>query len=86
MPNAVVVLVPDQPLRGFGYLYRTGATDMNGVYELGGIEPGNYRVFAWRRLNGAAYRNEDFMKEQIGQPVVMRNEEKVTVDLVVVAE
>jgi hypothetical protein len=69
--NAVVALVPDVPLRAAGVLYRSAVSDINGNYQLRGIAPGNYHLFAWSNLEGAAYRNVEFMKEfnDLGTPV-----------------
>jgi hypothetical protein len=36
--------------------------DSSGHFELRGIAPGNYHLFSWIALPGAAYRNADFMK------------------------
>ena len=62
VPDAVVALVPDAPLRNAGLLYRSGTTDINGKYQLRGVAPGSYKIFAWTELEGAAYRNAEFMQ------------------------
>jgi len=64
--NAVVALVPDAPLRSAGPLYRSNVTDFDGSYELRGVAPGSYHVYAWTDLEGAAYRNAEFMKAYDG--------------------
>ncbi len=61
--NAIVALVPDAPLRGAGVFYRSVVSDVNGSYQLRGIAPGSYHLFAWSELEGAAYRNAEFMKD-----------------------
>jgi hypothetical protein len=63
IPDAVVALVPDAPRRNFAPHYRSVITDPNGGFEIHGIAPGTYRLFAWTELEGAAYRNAEFMKE-----------------------
>ena len=80
---AVVALVPDSPLRNAGDLYRSAITDSNGNFELHGIAPGNYRLFAWPDLEGAAYRNAEFMKEydERGKPVQIQNDSRMTTSL-----
>jgi hypothetical protein len=81
--DAVVALVPDAPLRNAGPLYRSGATDQNGSFELRGAAPGSYHLFAWPELEGAAYRNADFMKqfEDGGKAVRIERPERVSVDI-----
>ncbi len=71
LSNAVVALVPDAPLRSAGVLYRSIVSDINGRYQLRGIAPGSYHLFAWSELAGAAYRNELFLRdfEDKGQAV-----------------
>jgi hypothetical protein len=64
LSDAVVVLVPDQPYRlNGGLLYRSTISDVSGNFELRGVAPGNYHLFAWPDLEGAAYRNAEFMKK-----------------------
>jgi hypothetical protein len=65
VPNATVVLVPASPLPAGDSRYRVAVTDVNGHFELRGIAPvGAYRLFAWEGdLNGAAYRNAQFMEQ-----------------------
>jgi hypothetical protein len=63
LSDAVVVLVPDAPYRWTGGpLYRSTISDVSGNFELRGIAPGNYHLFAWPDLEGLAYRNAEFMK------------------------
>jgi len=51
-------------------------SDVNGKYELRGIAPGSYHLFAWTELEGGAYRNADFMKEfeGMGTPIKIEAE------------
>jgi hypothetical protein len=63
LSDAVVVLVPDAPLRSADVLYRSVISDVSGRYQLRGVAPGSYHLFAWTELEGAAYRNEQFLKE-----------------------
>jgi hypothetical protein len=64
LADAVVVLVPDAPYRSNGGpLYRSTISDVSGNFELRGIAPGNYHVFAWPDLEGPAYRNAEFLKK-----------------------
>jgi hypothetical protein len=69
--RAIVALIPYP--HSAKHLYRTANTDENGHFTISAIPPGSYRLFAWSKLNGAAYKNADFMKqyETRGTPVVI---------------
>ena len=58
--GALVVLVPDEPAAK--HLYRKTNADQNGAFTIQAVAPGNYHIFAWTELNGAAYKNAAFMK------------------------
>jgi len=81
--DAIVALVPDAPLRAGGPLYRSGVSDINGKYQLRGIAPGAYHLFAWSELEGAAYRNADFLKdfEARGKPTQIEKNSHSSLDL-----
>jgi len=64
LSDAVVVLAPAAPYRSTGGpLYRSTISDVSGNFELRGIAPGNYHLFAWPDLEGPSYRNAEFMKK-----------------------
>lgn len=67
--DGVIALVPDN---GQAHLYRTTLSDQNGAFQLQGIAPGSYRMFAWTELPGAAYRNADFMKKYAGKGIAVK--------------
>ena len=81
--DAIVALIPDAPLRSSGLLYRSAVTDSQGNFELRGIAPGAYHLFAWQELNGAAYHNADFIKEfdERGLAVHIEGETSLTVNI-----
>jgi len=81
--DAVVALTPDASVRGAGPLYRAGISDVNGSFELRAIAPGDYHLFAWSELEGAAYRNADFMKpfEGRGKPVHIDKDGRISMDV-----
>jgi hypothetical protein len=80
-----VALIPDEPLRGTGYLYRSTVSDVGGGFELTGVAPGSYHLFAWPRTSGAAFKNEDFIKkyQSAGKAVTIRNTESISTDIAV---
>lgn len=83
LSDAVVALVPDATRRNFSHFYRSGISDVNGSFELRGVGPGNYHLFAWSDLEGAAYRNADFMKpfEDRGTPVRVEKGASLSINL-----
>jgi hypothetical protein len=73
--SAIVALVPsDERLRNQQHLYRSANSDQKGTFTLRGIAPGSYKLFSWPQLEGAAYRNAEFMKkfEDLGTAVEIR--------------
>lgn len=79
--GATVALVPDD-VHDAG-LYRAASADQDGGFELECVFPGEYRLYAWKELEGAGYRNEEFMKdfEDRGIPVTVGDSESVTVNV-----
>jgi hypothetical protein len=81
--NAAVVLVPFPALRTTGLRYRSGTSDIRGRFELKGIAPGNYLLFAWQDIEGAAYRNPEFMGrfEGRGREVHIESDERQSMNI-----
>ena len=67
IPGATVALVPDPPYRGAGFRYRSVIADYKGEFDISGIAPGPYKLFAWAELEGFAYRNAEIMTGSEGQ-------------------
>jgi hypothetical protein len=69
--GADVVLVPDPKLRYRVDQYKTETSDRNGAFIIRGIPPGDYKLFAWEKVEPNAYLNADFMRdyEALGIPV-----------------
>lgn len=69
VPFGVVALVPEDP--GSTQLFREARTAADGSFGLSSLTPGGYRLYAWRELDGASYRNEEFLEpfERLGQSV-----------------
>ena len=61
VPGATIVLVPNDRSRGDSYVVI--AADQTGEFEMRCVQPGSYRIYGWTELDGAAYRNADFMKK-----------------------
>jgi hypothetical protein len=83
LSDATVALVPDAPYRNAVSLYRSDVSAYDGTFELRGVAPGSYQLFAWPDLLSPSYRNADFMKtyEGKGKPIVIGGTTHITVDL-----
>ncbi len=68
--GARVVLVPEPAKRGQERLYKDTTTDQYGRFTLRGLNPGDYKLFAWESIEEGAYRSPDFLRtyEDKGQP------------------
>jgi hypothetical protein len=69
--NSVVALVPEIGRRRRPDLYRTARTDVSGRFQIPGIPPGDYKVFAWEDVADGAWQSAEFMQsyEQYGRAV-----------------
>jgi hypothetical protein len=77
---AAVALMPDDRTQKALMISRNA--DANGVFEIQAA-PGSYHLYAWMEQDGAAYRNEEFMKKfnDRGIPVRVEKDGKVVADL-----
>jgi Carboxypeptidase regulatory-like domain len=82
VPNVRTVLVPDAARRLRGDLYKTIFTDDAGRFQLTGIAPGSYKLFAWERVEEGAWQDPQFIKlfEDRGTTVQVRENEQVSQD------
>jgi hypothetical protein len=74
---AKVVLVPEVARRGNTALYRTGYANGTGNFQIHGVPPGQYKVFAWENSPpNFAWQNTEFISkyEQLGQTVLVSPE------------
>jgi carboxypeptidase family protein len=73
--GAAVVLVPDSARRSQSRLYKETTTDQYGRYNIKGIAPGEYKLFAWDDLENGAYEDPEFLKsfEALGENVAIRD-------------
>jgi hypothetical protein len=70
--GAMVVLAPVVERRGNRALYKTAVADAAGNYVIHGVAPGDYRIFAWEKLNDdGSWFNSGFLQsyEQDGRAV-----------------
>ena len=70
LAGAIVALVPeslqggDRELEAFR-LFKSASTDASGHFNLQGIEPGDYRVFAWDSIPANAYKSPEFLQQYV---------------------
>ena len=81
--GATVAIVPDPPHRGDRRLYKSTTTDQNGHFTLQGLAPGDYKVFAWEKVEPGAYTSSDFLQpyENLGEAVHITEGSRNTVQL-----
>lgn len=72
LADAIVALVPAPPLRGVALWYRSSVSDILGHFELQGVAPGTYHLFAWENIEGEAFRNAQFMKKYDARGTLLR--------------
>jgi hypothetical protein len=63
--------------------YRVVTADEDGRFAVGGIPPGEYKVFAWESIETNAWMNADFMKsyEDFGAPATIGANAKIPAQL-----
>jgi len=62
VPGAVVVAVPAARFRKRQSRYQRVVSDQRGHFQMRGVIPGDYSLFAWEALDGNAYLDPDFLK------------------------
>jgi hypothetical protein len=69
--RATVVAVPDAQRRGRADLYKVATTESSGGFELQGLAPGSYELFAWDTVEPGAWQDPDFIRAHagLGRPV-----------------
>jgi Carboxypeptidase regulatory-like domain len=76
------VLIPDRS-RDRTELFRTATTDQNGHFTMRGIQPGDYKIFAWESIEQFSYYDADVLVpfEQKGKAVSIGESSKVTAEV-----
>jgi hypothetical protein len=70
--NATVVAVPEMRYRSQVDRFSKAETDQNGRFELRGIPPGDYSLFAWESVEADAYYDPEFLRKFQAQEVAVR--------------
>lgn len=72
--NATVVAVPEEKYRRRESHYKKSATDQRGRFNLAGLRPGKYTLYAWEVLDGDDYLDPDFLKQFESQGTAIKVE------------
>ena len=78
-----VVAVPEESKRSLRYLYKSVTTDQYGRYDLQGLVPGEYMIFAWAGVAFGEWEDPEFLKTNgaKGVTVEIRDGDKKSADL-----
>lgn len=76
--GASAVLIPESSRRDQFALYKTQNTDQYGHFEIRGIAPGDYKLFAWEEVEADAWQDAEFLKpfEVKGESITLRDDDK----------
>jgi hypothetical protein len=82
-PRAVVLLTPAGRLSHVESFRMIRSSEQDGKYELRGITPASYKLFAFEALDRTAVRDPDFLSriDSLGKPVEVREDEEIKLDL-----
>jgi hypothetical protein len=70
--NVNVTLIPDQRLPDWEQRFQNSFTDIKGMYNFRGVEPGEYRLFAWYDAEPGAPQSVEFRKPYEDQGIVVK--------------
>jgi Carboxypeptidase regulatory-like domain len=84
--RATVILIPEKARRHRPDQYRVVVSTTDGKFSIGGIPPGEYKIFAWDTIEPNAWLNSDFMlnHEELGLTISVMPGEKLTAQLRVI--
>ena len=76
------VLIPDRN-RDRRELFKFAQTDQNGHFNMNGISPGDYKLFAWEDIEPFSYFDPDVLKqfEDNGKPIHVVETTKESYDI-----
>jgi len=68
-------------------LFNSQTTDQYGKFDLHGLAPGEYRIFAWDGIENNAWEDEDFLKpfEAQGTRIEVQDDDVTTIKLTAIA-
>ena len=79
--------MPEAARRTTRRLFKSQTTDQYGKFDLHGLAPGTYKLFAWDGAENNAWEDQDFLEpfEDQGTRIEVRDEDAVTANLTVTA-
>ena len=85
-PGITVVAIPDHPLRWISDRSKSTSTDQNGRFNLQGLRPGRYRLYAFEEVEPGAYEDPQFMKRYLdrGKTADVSENSQQTIDLTII--
>jgi hypothetical protein len=83
VPNVNAVIVPNAARRHRGDLYKYVLTDDSGRFQITGVAPGDYRLFAFERAEEGAWQDEEFIRlfEDRGKAVHIEESGRITTEI-----
>ena len=87
--GATVVLIPNDPaLRKDDRFYKQTTSDQNGNFTLRGVRPGEYKAYAWEKIERGAYQDANFMSrfENQGKSLEIKEGSQSAVQLMVISD
>src|SRR5262249_32437135 len=84
--NAMVLLIPNSPPPVRSERYRSVSTNDAGQFQLRGIAPGDYTLYAWEDAEAGSWFNAAFMRlhEGSGRQIHISEEQMESVDVRVI--
>jgi hypothetical protein len=84
--DATVTLIPDESHRSLTWMYKTAQTDKDGHFNIKGVRPGEYTIYAWEEIEKGACEDPDFMKphESEGEKVSIKEGSHESIQLKVI--
>ncbi|HWD99076.1 MAG TPA: carboxypeptidase-like regulatory domain-containing protein, partial [Bryobacteraceae bacterium] len=81
--GAIVVLAPPPVERSDTRRFRTARTDQAGHFNLKGVEPNDYTVFAWEDIEAGEYMDPDVLKaaENHGKALKLKESSQESLDV-----
>jgi protocatechuate 3,4-dioxygenase beta subunit len=85
-PGITVVAIPDHPLRWISDRSKSTSTDQNGRFNLQGLRPGRYRLYAFEEVEPGAYEDPQFIKRYLdrGKTADIGENSQQTIDLTII--
>jgi len=86
VPASTVVMIPDSGLK-FRVDHKVAFTDASGAFQIQGVPPGDYQVYAFEQIEKGDWQNPITMRpfEGRGKALHINEGGKGTIDLVAIA-